>query len=232
VGENSLRHKKKGKMQKRLFIIGGGYFGRQCIDSIKANGGKVYGIFDNYLSITHKYFYDIPVMGSEDHVKDLDTKDTELVIAFGNGKKRDFLYNKFSNFSFPNVIDPKSHLAEKSKLGKGNVLLPFSFIESESTIGDFNIFDIFTVMGHGSNIGNFNHFACYTCLGGPNNVGDLNSFSVHSFTLPKLNIGNNITLGAMSFLNKDTKIPGIYVGVPAVKKEHKESIINENFDEH
>src|SRR5438309_2394434 len=150
-------------MKKQIFVVGGGFFGKQCMDILIYNKIKINGFFDDFNKNSYRSNNNV---GKILEIKNkCDPKNTELILGFGNSKLKQQIYSELKEYSFPNLIDNRCYITKPINLGFGNIFLPFSFIQSECNIQNFNIFDIYSIVGHGSNIGNYNHVACHVCIG-------------------------------------------------------------------
>ena len=103
-------------------------------------------------------------------------------------------------------------------IGDGNIFAPGFYLNAveKITIGNLNHFSSGVKVITGRLTTDHSSHLAHQIL-----IGDNNWFSSGSVVAPRdrsLVVGSGITVGAMSFLNSDAIIPGLYVGIPARMK--------------
>ena len=146
-----------------------------------------------------------------------------VAIAIGDpfiiSKIRTKLKNNYS-IEYPNIIHPNVIGDFKNiKIGEGNVITAGNIFTTDITIGSFNIFNLNGTIGHDTVIGDCNVFNPTTNISGNVTIGNNVLVGTGAQILQNIKICNNAILGAGSVLTKDIVEEGIYVGIPARKKD-------------
>jgi UDP-3-O-[3-hydroxymyristoyl] glucosamine N-acyltransferase len=125
---------------------------------------------------------------------------------------------KSLNITLSNVIHSFSHISKSVEMGEGNYIGPGVVIAPQVKMGNYNIINRSASIGHNVHIGNLNLIGPGAVLTGFDKIGDNNSLGANCTVLPRKIIKNNIILGAGAALTKDATIPGIYTGIPAIRR--------------
>lgn len=160
---------------------------------------------------------EIPVI-SEDQFISSKHSLSNVVLAIGVGEPKLIkkLAEKFSKFSFPNIIHPKSNFNLKlNKIGKGNIITSGVQFTNSIAVGDFNIFNLNATIGHDVVIGNNNVVNPLVSISGGVTIGDTNLIGVSATILQYKIIGNQTTVGATSLVTKNVLDDTTVIGVPA-----------------
>ena len=199
------------------YIFGSGGFAKEINLLIEDSGlkttafvGEKQGVLDNLEILDEKKFNPqnsfnaIVGVGSPHLRKDIVQK----------------LYNKFLNLvTFPNVIHPSSVIMgikhKKVKMGIGTVICANCVLTSDIKIGDFAQLNLGTTIGHDSTLDVFFTSAPGVNISGFTNINELVYFGTNSSTREKINIANNVVIGAGSVVVSNILESGIYAGVPA-----------------
>ncbi len=214
-------------LKKNLYLIGAGAHAKQAMDAFRLNNIKLGGIFDDNRT---GHYYDQKILGRIAEIKRrCDPADSALFIAFGNNKLRAEISDSLKEYKYANCIDRRSFLSDDIKIGQGNYIGPGTHIMSNTTIGNFNIFDDGCLLGHDASIGDYNHLAIHSRLCGYTKTNNFNLFGINSVIFPKLVVGSNNTIGALSVVNKNITTSGTYIGAPAKLRPPK-LIVSENQD--
>lgn len=145
------------------------------------------------------------------------TKDKQFVLATGDPKVRQLLYEKLVTIGGePNsFIADSSIVSPSTKLGKGLNIMAFSFLSSDTKIGTGSLINSFASIHHDSAIGDFCEIGPGARILGNVVVGEKCFMGSNSVILPNITIGNNVVIGAGAVVTKN--IPGNTkaYGVPA-----------------
>lgn len=139
-------------------------------------------------------------------------------VAIGmNGHARQLLTERVrsAGLSIASLVDPSSHVSDYSSLGEGVQVLPGATVGPLATIGSGTILNTGCDLEHGANVGEFSHLAPGSRVLGEASIGDLCLVGAGSTVLPGVRICSEVTIGAMSLVNRDISEPGTYFGVPA-----------------
>lgn len=164
----------------------------------------------------------VPVI-SEDK---FDPKKFLAVIAVGSPILREKITKKLDliNTNYASLIHPSSKMMGLShsninlnKIGRGVIICANSIITSNINIGDFCQLNLATTIGHDFFAGDFFTTAPGVHISGNNIVGNKVYFGTNSATIDKINITDNVIIGAGACVTSDILESGTYVGIPARK---------------
>lgn len=100
-------------------------------------------------------------------------------------------------------------------VGAGSFISPYSTILLGATIGRHCIIETYCMISHYVSIGDNTQLHPGTMIAGKTTIGKNCMFNFKSTVLNALTIADDVELGAMSCLTKDTTQAGKYVGTPA-----------------
>jgi sugar O-acyltransferase (sialic acid O-acetyltransferase NeuD family) len=206
----------------KIYIIGNGGFAKEIYFLIKSSTNfEVMGFIDIEPSISKIKFISEEVDVLDEKYFFSHVKNANVCIGIGNPKIIERIYEKYSNYIFPNIIHKSVVMDfQNSKMGRGNIFTAGCVLTTSIEIGNLNIFNLKTTVGHDVLIGNFNVFNPSVNISGCCKIGNTNLFGVGSVVLENLNICNNSILGANSTLIENMTDNAIYVGSPAKLKKY------------
>ena len=147
-----------------------------------------------------------------------DKENIELFIGVATPEVIKKIANKFSDFSFPNLIHSSFIGFENSlKMGCGNIITPGCIFTVDIILESFNIFNTCTCIGHDCFIGSYNIFLPRTQISGNVTIGNSNIFGMNSSVFQGKKIGDNNSFGAYSFVIKNIPDNNSYFGIPATR---------------
>ncbi len=207
---------------KKVFIVGGDGFARECHSnlnvmkrddpSIEFGGFLGHGGYGHTVNYKHlQKFY----LGEEsDHV----FKDDEYaVIGAGYPELRRKIYNdlKKRDVRFLNIIC--TPLDPSVCCGEANIFVPPFFGSVNLTIGNGNVFNGNVIVGHDTEIGDFNFFGPRSSVLGAVKIGNDNTVGTNAVILPHAKIGNNNKVAPLSAVYKGCRDNCYMLGNPALK---------------
>jgi len=144
-----------------------------------------------------------------------------VVIAVGSPKYLEQLPSKITNpvVNFPNIIAPNVFYFDKDtlKMGKGNIVTFGCRFSCNIQMGDFNVLDGCISYGHDVVLGNCNMMFPEVRISGQTTIGDRNFFGSRCFAAQGLKIGSDNRFGAGTYILRNIKDGGLYMGNPAKK---------------
>jgi sugar O-acyltransferase (sialic acid O-acetyltransferase NeuD family) len=195
-----------------VYIVGGGGFSKQVVDSFVQRGIQINGIFDDNKKgvFYHKY----PIVGT---IKDIHNYDLSinLFCGIGDNQTRKQIVTELNKYTFVNCIHPLSFVSDTVLMGCGNYVGPFSTLIADSRIGDHNFFNDMSLIGHDVKIGNFNHLAPHTALGGFVELGSEILVGTNATILPKIKVRDKAIIGAGAVVTQNVMEKCTVVGNPA-----------------
>ncbi len=204
----------------KYYIIGTGSQARYVIEIFKKNGLNIEGLVD--IETANNVGKDIN--GSkilcvlEDKISDrISTKDSKLIIAYGNNKKKEEIANRLLKlgYKFFNAISSDVYLSEHVEIGEGTIINPRVTIMPNTKIGNHVIIHSGSVIEHDNTINDFSNIAPGVVTAGNVKIGRGAYVYTGARVVPKITIGDYATVGAGAVVLKDVKSNSVVVGIPA-----------------
>lgn len=121
------------------------------------------------------------------------------------------------NLDVVSYIHTTAQVHKSSKIGRGVAILNFSTVMQNVEIGDYCIIESYSLLSHNASLGSNCIIHSGTMIAGATTIGNNCMFNFKSSALNRLEICNNVTVGAASTITKNIIEPGTYVGTPARK---------------
>lgn len=198
----------------RLIIIGASGHGKVVADIAKLNGYTDIVILDNDSNI--KSCAGFPVLGPDSILSDFDG---DVFVAVGNAVIRETLMKRAADRNMPVLIHPNSVIADSVTIGNGSVIMAGSVINPDVSIGKGVIVNTCSSIDHDCVIGDYCHIAVGAHLCGTVRIGDSTWVGAGATIINNISICSNSMIGAGAVVVNDILVPGIYLGVPARRKE-------------
>lgn len=207
-------------MNEKVAIIGAGELGKQILHLANKNGYNVVGFFDDYCK--ESQIDEKLVLGGVDNVYDKSDRFDSVVIAIGY-KHMDVrlrLYSKLKlhGVKFATIIDKTAIIDSTVIIGEGSVITS-SVILDKGVIIEENVFiNVACCVAHDSVIGAHSFLAPRVAIAGFTHVGQSSFLGINSTIIDNLCLPSKIKVGAGAVVTSNLEGPGLYVGVPAIKK--------------
>jgi sugar O-acyltransferase (sialic acid O-acetyltransferase NeuD family) len=138
-------------------------------------------------------------------------------VAIGDNKirvnKTELLLEKKANIV--SLIHPSSTVSKYSTVDKGTIVMANAVINPFSIIGKSCIINTNSTIEHDCQIGNGSHISPNAALGGGVIIGEETWIGIGASVKQKIQIGDNVILGASSLVISDLPDDIIAFGVPA-----------------
>lgn len=208
---------------KKIYIVGGNGFARECyhyIQTMSLTDGDIhfagflghngYGHTVDYKELQKFYLGEV----SEHKF----SKDDYVVIGAGYPELRSVIYKELKerNLKFF-TISIGAKLDESVEVGEANIFVPPFFPSCDIKIGNCNVFNGSVVVGHDCEIGDCNFFGPRSQVLGTVKIGSYNKFGANSILLPHCKIGNYNKISPLSAVYKGCKDYCYMHGNPAIK---------------
>lgn len=208
------------KMKKRIYIVGGDGFARECFRYIKnmrkfddtvefagflGHGG--YGHTVDYKSYQQYYFGEV--------AEHCFAEDEYACIGAGYPELRRKIYDelKARGINFVNIITEP--LCESAVIGEANVILGCNGLGPDVVMGNGNVLNGYISVGHDVRIGNFNFLGPRSMLLGYVSIGNDNTIGAGAIIMPHKSIGNNNKIAPLSVVYRSCKNNEHLLGNPA-----------------
>ena len=200
-----------------LLIVGAGGHGKVVADTACEMGrwNKVAFVDDRYPSLTEVFCW--PVIGRFDEIEPLLSEYSDIAVAIGNNHLRIDLLKRFMamGFSLPAVIHPTAFVSSRSEINDGVVIFAHAVINVGAEIGLGCIINTATTVDHDCILSEGVHLSPGVNLAGEVSIGSCSWLGVGSSVIQKIEIGNNVIVGAGAAVISDIVSNVTVVGVPA-----------------
>lgn len=216
------------KMQKEdIIILGRGGHAKVVIDMIEEGG------FYNIIGVTDVKqnddtdFFGYPILGNDDVLPDFFKKGVRnAAIGIGgftdnNLRKKIFNLAKSVGFNLPPIIHSSAIISKRATIGEGTIVKRGVIIDTDVTIGVNNILEIGAIVGHESRVGNHTLLSANVMISAYNLIDDESFFAVASTIVSGAKVCTGAIIGAGAVVVNDITEPGLYLGVPAKKRQEQ-----------
>ncbi|MCW3102249.1 MAG: protein with transferase hexapeptide repeat domain [Bacteroidetes bacterium] len=161
-------------MNPKLVIIGAGGHAKVVCDAVESSGDyRIAGFVDANVPVGTVVTPGYKVILHQDNLDKLKSYADYFIVAIGNNKVREELFNRLSNILKPaTVIHSSAAVAGTAELKPGSVILANAVVSAFSTIGENTIVNAGVVVDHESVIGNNVHLSIGTMVGSNSTVAD------------------------------------------------------------
>jgi len=204
-----------------MLIIGAKGLAKEVLEVLYQNNDTDNSsFFDNINLDIHKQLYNkFPILNSYKEVElFFKTNDNRFTLGIGNPILRKKMYQHFINLGgeFTSAIAKNSSIGNfGTKLGIGCNIMQKVVITNDVIIGKGVLVNQLSSVGHDSIIGDFVEICPSVSVSGNCYIGENSFLGTNSVILPKVKIGNNVTIGAGAVVTKDIPDNSLAVGIPA-----------------
>ncbi len=212
----------KEKMPRKAIIFGGTAQAMFVEEILAFKKIKVLAVFDDTKNLQS------PIKGVKIYQglkslklwkKDKDISKIGFVVAIGNpySKERVSIHNKIKKLGFIPLtcIHPTATVSNKSLIEEGGQILAGAIISPNVKIGKSCIVNQQAVVGASTIIGEGSEIAPGALVNGEVKIGRHSWICTGSSILPRLNIGNNVIVGAGAVVIRSVKNDSKVLGIPA-----------------
>lgn len=150
----------------------------------------------------------------------LNYKEADFVIAIGNAKIRRKIQSEFINagLNIVSLIHPAAIIASNVKIGMGTVVMAGAVVNPNTEIGQGCIINTCASVDHDCYAGDYVHMSVGAHVAGTVVIGEDTWIGAGATVINNVNICGGCMIGAGAVVIKDINESGIYVGVPAIRK--------------
>lgn len=207
-------------MNEKIAIIGAGELGKQILHLANKNGYNVVGFFDDYCK--ESQIDGKPALGGVDNVYYKSDKFDSVVIAIGykhmDVRRRLYSELKLHGVKFATIIDKTAIIDSTVIIGEGAVITSAVVLDKGVIIEENVFINVACCVAHDSVIGAHSFLAPRVAIAGFTHVGQLSFLGINSTIIDNLCLPSKIKIGAGAVVTSNLEGPGLYVGVPAIKK--------------
>jgi len=175
------------------------------------------GLLDNNKEKHGNSLYGIPILGGSELIPTLANVDTafvSLVTGSTLARYETGLSIIHGGGKLGNLIHPSVDLT-MTRWGVGNYIQEGVIVQAEVQIGDNTSIHMGSLIGHETKIGNSCFIAHGVSISGCCQIGDGTFIGTNATILPRVTIGQWVTIGAGSVVNRDIPDFAVAVGNPA-----------------
>ena len=167
-------------MKPKIVIIGGGGHGKVVCDAIiDQDQFEILGFVDVDEKLESIVTRNFKVIESQNNLNKLVDKASHFIVAIGNNKIRENIYNKAALYLKPaTIIHPTAIIGFNVTINDGSVVLSNSVINNSTIIGKNCIINAGTIIDHDCKIGNGVHLSIGTKVGSTSSVADYYTSSI------------------------------------------------------
>lgn len=152
-------------------------------------------------------------------ISKFDHNEFSIMISVSNPEVRKRIVNQLhKDTDFFTFIHPTAQImGDNVVIGEGSFIGANSILTEDITIGKHSILNRAVQIGHDSCVGNFFTSMPNSVLSGNVNFGENGYIGTNSTVIEKINITNDVIIGANGVVVNDIVESGTYVGVPVKK---------------
>jgi sugar O-acyltransferase (sialic acid O-acetyltransferase NeuD family) len=208
---------------KLLAIIGSGDLGQQIAHHVQYSSDlKVVGFIDDFAergSVKNR----IKVIGKVNEIDLLFQQGVFDCLLIGIGYKhfalREAIFDRFKGIiPFATFIHPSSYVDPTCEIGEGVVIYPGSTLDMKVKIEDNVLINIGCNIAHDSSIGRHSFISPGVSIAGFVSVGKRTSLGIGTVVIDNIKIDDDIRTGGGAVIVKHIDQKGLYIGIPAAKK--------------
>lgn len=154
--------------------------------------------------------------------------DVRIVIAVGEPKYREMLYNKVKSkgYILGTIIDPTAKIAKSAHIGEGVIVKDDVAISSNAIIKDNVYINGMALIGHDAVIGEHSQISSYSAIAGHASVGKKVFVGIMACVRDRVSIGESTIISMGAAVLKDVPSEKIVMGNPArVIAENKSGLV-------
>lgn len=143
-----------------------------------------------------------------------------VFVAFSARNLSQHRASKISEISLRNLelasyVSSRAFVDGDVSIDSNVLVLENNTLQSEVCVGKGTFIWSGNHIGHQTKIGENNFLSSHVCIGGQTRIGNQNYLGMNCTIRDTVTLSDYIVIGSNSFVNKDIRSPGVYVGTPA-----------------
>lgn len=201
-----------------LFIFGAGGFGREVLCLVR-DADRFWQQDSAPSFVIDDAFYDAPqIMGAPVVRRSEWDGDGEVVVAIGDPATRRKIVASLQLAKFATLIHPTAVIGDDVEIGPGAIITAGCILTCNIRLGAHAHLNLHSTVGHDCRIGDYFTTAPGAKISGSCKIGDGVYVGTNASVREKISIVDAVTVGMGGVVLRDITAPGVYVGVPVVRK--------------
>jgi len=194
-----------------MYLFGASGHAKVIIDSLKASGKKISGLFDDNPEVKELLGYN--VFGPFDPIR---LGEEELIISVGLNHIRKRIVEKLPDeIRYGNAIHPSAIISDHASFGEGTVVMQGAVIQSSVSIGKHCIINTTASVDHDCLLEDYVHISPNATLCGAVSVGEGSQVGAGAVVIPEIKIGKWSLVAAGAVVMKNVPDNVLVLGNPA-----------------
>lgn len=198
-------------MNQHVILIGAGGHARVIADIVRASGDTVLGFLDDNK--------ELDTLGTTQDYKRYADAGVQFVLAIGSAEARQTLSRLECTWYI--AIHPTAVISPQARIGAGSVVMANAVVNAGASVGKHCIVNTSAVIEHDNVLEDYVHVSVGAKLGGTVHIGSRSWIGIGATVRNNVNICGDCMVGAGAVVVRDIAEPGVYYGVPALKKDIK-----------
>lgn len=210
-------------MPTQRYLIACGGHGRVVLDALLATGKQIDGIIDAQLELGSLIF-GVPVVGTDDFIKTLDPKKTELVNGLGSTKNtqaRQEIYNRLTKmgFEFIGVQHLSATIGAECEIAVSTQIMAGAVLQNRVRTGENCVINTRASVDHDATIADHVVISPGAIISGSVKIGYGTLIGAGAVIIQGIEIGDNCVVGAGAVVRHSVNDSVTVVGNPATQLE-------------
>lgn len=214
VKANHRRDREATLSVRKLAILGSGGAAREVAEIANALGFSINVFIDRHSKA--KEIYGVPVVSNLDFNPN---KGYHFAIGVGDNFLRQKLLLECGLDNrldlFPALVHPAAQVSRNCNIAPGSLIHPFAYVGPGAEVGKFSYINKHSSVGHDSLISDFASTGPMSALGGQAVIGARTAISIGATVKNKVQIGDDVVVGAASYVHSSLPSRVIALGTPA-----------------
>jgi len=209
---------------KELVMHGTGGHAKVVADVARACGYRIAAFVDPFTKDTE--FCGVRIVKTPAAAREL-APDAEYFVAVGDNTVRQRIVGEVSaawhQVKFATLIHPSAVVSPSASVDVGTVMMAGVVVNADSRIGCHTILNTRSSLDHDSTMADFSSLAPNVCTGGRVYIGQRSAISIGAILRHTVRIGDDVVVGAASYVHKSIESNTVAYGTPAKIVRHRKA---------
>jgi sugar O-acyltransferase (sialic acid O-acetyltransferase NeuD family) len=208
-------HTHTPQKSRQLIIIGAGGHAVSVANVATSAGFTIHSFVDS--NKAGQKLLGIDIIGNLEDFSNPDS--VSFALAIGDNAIRQRVLNEiiseYGELNFPALIHSSAVISDHSSIANGVVVMPKAIVGPNSTVERFCLINTQASIDHDCYMREFASLAPGAITGGTVTIGNRTAISIAVSVKHGIKIGNDVVVGANSYVNKDLPDNTVAYGTPA-----------------